>query len=57
MSVIKPVIAAMFVCALATACSMRSHTTVEKPVAPSGAAVVAVPASPAPATATVVTTN
>lgn len=58
MSVIKPVIAALIVCALASACTVRSHTTVEKPVAPAGTAVVAVPAGSAPATTTtVVTTN
>ena len=53
----KPVIAALIVCALASACTVRSQTVVEKPVAPAGTAVVAVPASSGPATTTVVTTN
>jgi hypothetical protein len=43
----KPVIAVFVVCALASACTVRSHTTVERP-APASTAVVV----PAPATTT-----
>jgi hypothetical protein len=49
---IKPLAAAVIICALAAACTVRSNTTVEKPV-PSTTAYV-VPASPAPTTAVVV---
>ena len=52
----KPVIAILIVCALATACTVRSNTVVEKPV-PATTTTVAVPASSAPASSTVVVRN
>jgi hypothetical protein len=50
-TLMKPLVAAVLVGVLAGACTVRSHTTVEKPVASSTAVVV--PASPPPSTVVV----